>query len=296
MVRVRTLLALAIALTGCKKALDCTDSCASGGRCVVQDDKCVPGGPDDCLKSAECKASGDCGVHPKGHQCAPRNAADCEASEGCKNPSGRDYDGKGRCKYDVLMRRCEVTPWNSPCVEACLDSGLCESDSDNVTKMEHGEVVRGSVFRGCLPATDVQCKESKACAREGRCKAGKKQCVPASEADCKASEKCKTEGLCLFDASQGADQASCNVARDKCSGTDGCKFRGECTPVAGKCEIASDADCAGAERCRRFGLCKLANGGGCMPRNAADCTNSEQCKKDGKECKFVEKYGRTRCE
>jgi hypothetical protein len=74
-----------------------------------------------------------------------------------------------------------------------------------------------------------------------------------------------------------------------------------CSFVAGKCEVASDADCQRTEGCERSGTCTyVADTGknaerkspGCVIGSDADCRRSLACKERG-NCRKVKGVART---
>src|SRR5689334_12375719 len=74
---------------------------------------------------------------------------------------------------------------------------------------EHAEGCRSSSAcswsfdaRGCVVASDHDCRSGEGCASEGRCSFSSGVCIAAHEEDCERSERCATFGYCSLSDGQ----------------------------------------------------------------------------------------------
>ena len=169
-----------------------------------------------------------------------------------------------------------------PCADkpACKQVGACVEKRGAAAPA--GRVV-------CVPTTEAHCRHAHVCTVFGACAYKDEACVVALDDDCRASKNCAAEGRCK--AAPALNAYQCVATADDCKAAKVCTERGLC--VAGKtgyCEPENDEACEKAPDCKAKGACHVGRESGqrvCQPTSDDDCKQSEACEKS-RACKLVE--------
>lgn len=259
-------------------------ACRNSGLCTSTDDGCIAAKRSDCLKSKACREHGRCTA--KDGICQLESDQDCKDSGICKR------DGNCRVGLPWATKNSPPVPQDDPSLrvcgagnkvacqlsEACKSRGAC---SPSETAFRKGSP--WLVFR-CAPASNRDCRRSKACSNYGHCSYDKatRSCALMSSKDCRLGSACKTAGACRFDSAT----ATCVPgSSDDCKKTTNCTWDGTCTydQEIGRCIIGSTADCMGSEACSRSGKCTFDPARfACKIGSSADCRKSPACKQHGR--------------
>lgn len=171
----------------------------------------------------------------------------------------------------------------SPCRQACEEEGKCEKRT----------VFSGDSRYRCYAASDEKCRQSEACAEEGRCHyepaVETDECVALTVEDCMQSTGCREHGTCT------PRRGVCVRTPVGCTRTLRCRSRGEChlvrengSLVCGRSNsVPEDAFCRDA--CRKNGACTRRDNR-CVATTEKDCQVSRGCQRRG-ECVLHEGTG-----
>ncbi len=302
---------LAVALTGCfargdqgegcERPIDCrgelqcyrgkcslpdlcrrSPSCAKRGVCTAWGHACTVGADRDCLFSDVCATQGLC--RAVDGACAATADHDCARAASCRD-DGACLAVNGACTRGGRARahcgeRCDI--WGQcsidstgQCVVAsdvdCRQSLVCQRDGRCVRP---ASLPDGATEVAC-GVDDAGCAASELCKAIGACRAIAGKCAPASDKLCAASRACATTGACSFldgvCVPHGAD----------CRRQPTCADRGLCTGISGRCQAVTSSDCEASTQCRAVGVCSAHNGG-CEALLAEDCLGSLGCRAHGK--------------
>ncbi len=182
---------------------------------------------DHCRRSAECLEEGRCDANTSG-ECVVGSDEHCTASTACEDGDAcKRWSDNDRA---VCAASCADTPF-------CKQGGLCVPMADGL----------------CGAGHESTCKASEACRLDGRCALVDGTCQ-ATEAICAAWDGCRFDGRCA------AVDGECRLTQDSCAQSIPCQKLGACSPseLYEGCGVASDADCAHSEVCKKYGWCRAA--------------------------------------
>lgn len=165
------------------------------------------------------------------------------------------------------------------CKAKCERSGLCQ-----VRYKHTGE----SLFR-CYAGSDVDCSQSQACQKYGRCFATETgACVRQEQIE---QHRCAVSSSCIhFGGCSPTGQGYCEpTQKEHCQKSKHCLERGRCKLVKGRlgdayCTADDDASCQNSQGCKTEGKCGKVKGV-CAPTGVEHCQNSQWCK-DRQQCDF----------
>jgi len=146
---------------------DCANRpvCVTEGKCVADEHGvCVAASAQRCKQSRACKESGACTL--RGESCEAASDADCRGSRACM-AAGRCEESDGICRV-ARSADCRAS-------EGCAAEGACaalEVDSPFGGELAvggFGEHTKPPKHYQCGPATDADCRRSRACRDDERC-------------------------------------------------------------------------------------------------------------------------------
>ncbi len=138
-------------------------------------------------------------------------------------------------------------------VEAVVEAyaGL-EHEGLETILLARNQLLRGRAFFGSV--TDEHCRSQLDCRRLGTCTGGDLSCLATSDVDCRKSEACKKNGRCQAVAGE------CRAEAVSCEQSYGCVAEGRCELHAGICLVPDSGACERSERCKTAGACHLSFG------------------------------------
>ncbi len=155
------------------------------------------------------------------------------------------------------------------CSTHCIMGGLCNWDAEQSR---------------CVAASDEACAASNVCKTSGHCEKVQDSCSNTRAGHCSSSQRCASDGLCTF----VGPGRPCRARGDDCRASDGCRRKGRCSAIRGRCQVADDADCASSTMCATFGLCSAApsrdshaSGRACAALSNDDCAKGAECTERG---------------
>jgi hypothetical protein len=265
---------------GAKNDADCalTEGCLLWGHCSAVKGTCFPARDEDCAGSRACKVLGRC--RAMGGVCRSADHLEVSSEEHAWSSSIR-----GPFADDALAIRDRI--YRCADLDACRDEGLCDVSaadecvvgSDESCKASSGCKAGGACKRWSdnhRAECATSCADTTFCKESGRCVQMADGLCGAGEArDCEESEACRRDGRCAL------VDGTCQATAEICTTWDGCRFDGRCALRDGACRLTEGA-CANTIPCAKLGACSPSTTWeGCGVASDADCAGSEVCKKYG---------------